>query len=212
LFAYDAVSDVHTQISGITTKTPVTGNQIERYYRSFHGPLNFFNKPTTTTFNYASSDLSASGSMYVDAKEMLRPHMLFFLFEDISASASMSFTMKLTRNFEAVPTGAGEYLEKKMCQLTKYSHPLEILRNDTIRLDAMHALDLIKYALSNDDYNRTRDLIDIYGFWDKPFFEFMKKIPSKIRDVTHSDLFQHLYPVIVEAAAKRFGIPIESIH
>jgi hypothetical protein len=39
----------------------------------------------------------------------------------------------------------------------------------------------------------------------------MKKIPSKIREVTHTDLFQKLYPVIVEAAAKRFGIPSESI-
>jgi hypothetical protein len=63
--------------------------------------------------------------------------MLYFLFEDIDATSSMSFNLKLTRNFEAVPTGAGEYLERKMCQLTKFSHPLEILRNENIKLDAM---------------------------------------------------------------------------
>jgi len=150
--------------------------------------------------------------MYVDAKELLRPHMVFFVFEEISASSPMSFSLKLTRNFEAVPTGAGEYLEKRMCQLTKYSHPLEILRNDEIKLDALQALDALKTVLSTTDYNRTRDLIEIYGFWDRPFFEFVRQIPSKIRDVTHTDLFRKLYPVIVEAAAKRFGIPLDAIH
>jgi len=183
----------------------------ERYYRSFHGPLSFYEQ-TESEFTYASSSTNSNDTLYADAKELLRPHMLFFFFEEISASSPMSFSMKLTRNFEAIPTGAGEYLEKKMCQLTRYSHPLEILRNDDIKLDAMQALESLRTVLSTNDYNATRNLIDIYGFWDKPFFEFVKQIPTKIRDVTHTELFKKLFPIIAEAAAKRFGVPTDSIH
>jgi len=49
--------------------------------------------------------------------------------------------------------------------------------------------------------------MQIYGFWDTPFFQFLAKIPQAVKSVTHSDLFKKTFPIIVEQAAKRFGVP-----
>jgi len=107
--------------------------------RSFHGPLNFFSYTETAAqrdYQYVDNTTAGSTIAYADAREMLRPHMVFILFEDISTAAStMNFNLKISRNFEAIPTGAGEYLQRNLCQLNKYSHPLEILRDDRQQFD-----------------------------------------------------------------------------
>jgi len=56
--------------------------------------------------------------------------------------------MKLTRNFEAIPTGAGEYLARDLCYLQKYSHPLEILRDSNLELDAQYVLSMMRDHLN----------------------------------------------------------------
>jgi len=41
-------------------------------------------------------------------------------------------------------------------------------------------------------------MIQIYGFWDKPFFQAFKKLPTMLKDITHSDLFNKTFPIIIE--------------
>jgi len=51
---------------------------------------------------------------YMDVKSLMRPHTVIILFEEIATSSNaMSFTIKLNRHFEGVPTGAGKFLERK---------------------------------------------------------------------------------------------------
>lgn len=60
----------------------------------------------------------------------MRPHTVMIVFEDVATSTgNMGFTIKLNRNFEGIPTGAGKFLERGTAKLTKYSLPLEILRD-----------------------------------------------------------------------------------
>lgn len=71
-----------------------------------------------------------SDECLIDVKNLFRPHTVIVLFEEVStASNSMSFTLKMSRHFEGIPTGAGRFLERNTAQLTKYSLPLEILRD-----------------------------------------------------------------------------------
>jgi hypothetical protein len=63
-------------------------------------------------------DAQPSNEYYFDVKSLMRPHTVFIVFEDVATSTgNMGFTIKLNRNFEGIPTGAGKFLERGTARL-----------------------------------------------------------------------------------------------
>lgn len=66
-----------------------------------------------TIYQYADPETLNSDICYIDLKSMFRPHTVIILFEEVATSSnSMSFTCKLCRHFEGIPTGSGKFLER----------------------------------------------------------------------------------------------------
>ena len=66
-----------------------------------------------TTYTYMDPESANGDNCFIDLKSMFRPHTVIILFEDVATSSNtMSFTCKLSRHFEGIPTGSGKFLER----------------------------------------------------------------------------------------------------